>query len=263
MLEEGRSVGAQKLDSYLGLATQFYNLIRPEPPEDAYSFYRSYAREAGGPILEPMCGSGRFLLPLIQDGFDVRGFDASEHMLKALQDKAISSHLKPNVWQDFTGNLDGNDKYNLIFIPSGSFGHIIDFADIKKSLRNFYDCLNENGILLFEAESSLSVPINQLSVWRGMICHKPNGDSILLSRLSTIENGVCYSTDKYELLKNNQIIQTEIEKFNVRLYDERSILLKLLQEIGFREVKLLKTFDRFSNPGDNDAAFVYECRKSF
>jgi len=254
-------VSAQKLDSYLGLATQFYDLIRPEPPEDAYLFYRSYISDAHGHILEPMCGSGRFLLPLIQEGFDVSGFDASEHMLKALHDKAITRSLKPKVWQDFIGNLDCKDKYNLIFIPSGSFGHIIDFTEIKNSLKNFYDSLNKHGILLFEAESSLSVPISQLGVWRGMICNKSDGDSILISRLSTIQDSVCYSVDKYELLKNDKIIQTEIEKFNVRLYDDRTILLNLLKDIGFKEIRILKTFDRFSNPDDNDAAFVYECRK--
>ena len=254
-------MSSQKLDSYLGLATQFYDLIRPEPTEDAYSFYRSYIIDAREHILEPMCGSGRFLLPFFQEGFDVSGYDASEHMLKALHDKAVSRSLKPKVWQDFIGNLDYKDKYNLIFIPSGSFGHIIDFTEIKKALKNFYDCLNENGILLFEAESSLSVPIGQLGVWRGMICNKPDGDSILISRLSTMQDSVCYSINKYELLQKNKIIQTEIEKFNVRLYDDRTILLKLLQDIGFREVRIVKTFDRACNPDDNDAAFVYECRK--
>lgn len=254
-------MGSQKLDSYLGLSTQFYDLIRPDAPEDAYLFYRTYASEADGPILEPMCGSGRFLLPLIQEGFDVSGFDASEYMLKALHEKAESKSLKPNIWQDFVGNLDGNNKYNLIFIPSGSFGHIIDFTEIKRSLKNFYDHLNENGVLLFEAESSLSAPISQLGLWRGMVCNKPDGNSILISRLSSIQDNVCYSIDKYELLEDNKIIQTEIEKFNVRLYDDRTILLNILKETGFKEVRILKAFDRFSHAEDNDAAFVYECRK--
>lgn len=254
-------MGAQKLDSYLGLATQFYDLIRLEPPEEAYLFYRSYVSDACGHILEPMCGSGRFLLPLIQEGFDVSGFDASEHMLKALNDKAVSRSLRPKVWQDFIGNLDYKVKYNLIFIPAGSFGHIIDFTEIKKSLKNFYDCLNEDGILLFEVETSLSELISQPGIWRGMICNKPDGDSILVSRLSALQGSVCYSVDKYELLSNDKIIQTEIEKFNVRLYDDRTILSKLLQDIGFREVRILKTFDRLSNPDDNDVAFIYECRK--
>ena len=32
---------SKKLDSYLNLCTQFYDLIRPQPPEDAYAFYRT------------------------------------------------------------------------------------------------------------------------------------------------------------------------------------------------------------------------------
>lgn len=78
----------QKLDTYLRLCTQVYDLSKPNPPEDAYAFYRSYALNAKGPILEPMCGTGRFLLPLIDEGFDVQGFDASEHMLEALHGSA-------------------------------------------------------------------------------------------------------------------------------------------------------------------------------
>ena len=208
-----------------------------------------------------MCGSGRFLIPLMQEGFDVNGFDASEYMLKALHDKAAASDLKPKIWHDYVGHLDGKKKYNLIFIPSGSFGHIIEFEEIKKSLENFYENLHEDGILLFEAESSLSAPISQLGIWRGMVCNKSDGSSILISRLSNIQDSVCYSIDKYELLENNNVVQTEIEKFNVRLYDDRTILLKILQSIGFREIKILKAHDRSSQSDENDAAFVYECRK--
>jgi 2-polyprenyl-3-methyl-5-hydroxy-6-metoxy-1,4-benzoquinol methylase len=52
--------------------------------EDAYAFYRGYVMRANGSILEPMCGTGRFLLPLFEEGFNIHGFDASEHMLEAL-----------------------------------------------------------------------------------------------------------------------------------------------------------------------------------
>lgn len=58
----------QILDTYLDLCTQVYELSKPIPPEDAYAFYRSYVADYKGPILEPMCGTGRFLLPLIEEG---------------------------------------------------------------------------------------------------------------------------------------------------------------------------------------------------
>lgn len=67
--------------------------------------------------------------------------------------------------------------------------------------------------------------------------------------------------DKYELIEKNQIIQTEIETCNVRLYDEPALLVDMLKEIGFREIKTLKAFDVTSPSGMDDASIVYECRK--
>lgn len=56
------------MDSYLDLGACYYDSIRTEPPKEAYAFYRSYVIDSSGVILEPMCGSGRFLLPLIKEG---------------------------------------------------------------------------------------------------------------------------------------------------------------------------------------------------
>jgi ubiquinone/menaquinone biosynthesis C-methylase UbiE len=50
-------------------------------------------------MLEPMCGTGRFLLPLVAESFDVHGFDGSQYMLDALHRKAKAQNLKVNVWQ--------------------------------------------------------------------------------------------------------------------------------------------------------------------
>jgi hypothetical protein len=250
----------QKLGSYLNLGTQFYDLIRPEPPEDAYTFYRSYVMNATGPILEPMCGTGRFLLPLLQDGFDVHGFDASEHMLEALHTKAALKRLNPTVWHAFVEDLAKTEKYSLIFIPSGSFGHIIDLDTVKKSLKVLYEHLSKDGILIFEAESSQSVP-NQFGIWRGAVCHKPDGKMIIVNRLTTLDDGVCHSIDKYELVDSNRIIQTEIETFNVRLYDDPSVLIDMLKAAGFREIRMMKAFDKESSPDIGAPAAVYECKK--
>ncbi|MBX9890234.1 MAG: class I SAM-dependent methyltransferase [Amoebophilaceae bacterium] len=81
----------KSLDTYLGLCTEVYELSKPHAPSDAYLFYRTYAEVAKGAILEPMCGTGRFLLPLLEEGFDVHGFDASPSMLAKLHEK-----LQPN-----------------------------------------------------------------------------------------------------------------------------------------------------------------------
>jgi len=91
----------KNLDTYLSLCTEIYELNRPHPPEDAYAFYRDYAKKANGFILEPMCGSGRFLLPLLEEGFNIHGFDASNHMLEASYAKAKAKNLEATVWKSF------------------------------------------------------------------------------------------------------------------------------------------------------------------
>lgn len=49
------------------------------------------------------------------------GFDASEHMLEALHAKAKPKNLEPKGLEGFVEDLKRPEKYNLIFIPSGSF----------------------------------------------------------------------------------------------------------------------------------------------
>jgi len=248
----------QKLDTYLDLCTQVYEISHPTPEADAYAFYRSYVMNAKGPVLEPMCGTGRFLLPLFAEGFEVQGFDASEHMLEALHAKAKLQGLNPTVWKSFVENLDRPDRYSLIFIPTGSFGLITDPAAIKTSLKILYEHLAQDGILLFEGETLKSMP--QLGVWRGSNWLRADGKMIMLSSCATLEGKVCTSIGKYELVDHNSIIQTEIEIYKIRLY-EPAELTTILKDAGFNEVKLIKAFNRNMDPEDNDEVIIFECRK--
>lgn len=247
----------KKHNTYLNLCTQVYDLSKPHPPEDAYAFYHSYAIEANGPILEPMCGTGRFLLPLLAQGCDIDGFDASEHMLEAL--RAKSGDLKPNIWQDFAENLRVAKKYNLIFIPCGSFGLITDLAVAKRALKKFYDHLNHDGILLFEGETLKSVL--ELGIWHGSSWHKEDRSFIIANYMANLDDDICISTQKYELVKDNRIVSTEVEEMKIRLYDDPEVLTALLKEVGFKEIRLIKAFDRSRTPDKNDEVIIYECRK--
>ena len=200
----------KKTETYLSLCTQVYDLSKPTPPEDAYSFYRFYVLKAKGLVLEPMCGTGRFLLPLIEEGFDIHGFDVSEHMLEALHAKSKLKNLKPNVWKGFVEDLKKKERYSLIFIPSGSFCLVIDPVAVKSVLKTFYDHLAEDGILLFEGETPKATP--PLGVWRHSKWVRSDGKMIMLSQHTALEDEVYFSICKYELIDNNHVIHREIEE---------------------------------------------------
>ncbi len=248
----------KKLDTYFDLCTQVYDLSKPVPPEGAYAFYRTYVEEAQGLILEPMCGSGRFLIPLLEAGFSIHGFDASDHMLEGLHAKAKLKNLKPTVWKGFVENLSRSERYRLIFIPSGSFCLMTEPETVKEALQILYEHLAHGGVLVFEAETFKSVPPE--GVWRGSKWYRSDGKMILLSQFATLDRDICSFVGKYELVDSNKIIQTEIEELKVRLYQPKE-LIALLQETGFKEVRTVKAFDRNSAPGAEDESIVYECKK--
>ncbi|MBN9230371.1 MAG: GNAT family N-acetyltransferase [Legionella sp.] len=250
----------KKLDTYQSLCTEVYDLSKPNAPQNEYSFYRSYAVEAKGLMLEPMCGTGRFLLPLVAEGFDVHGFDASQPMLERLHAKSISKNLKPKVWHGFIEDLNQSNQYSLIFIPSGSFGLITEKADIQKALKIIYEHLEDKGLFVFEVETRQAVP-KELGIWRGSRWPKEDGTLIVLSQLATLDNDVCYSIGKYDLVDNNCVVQTEVEEYKIRIYQDPSFLCNLLTEVGFSNVRMVKGFDRNASPDEKDASIVFECRK--
>ena len=68
---------------YGSLCTEMYELLHSQAPQDELAFYLSYAHP-GDRVLELLCGSGRFLVPFVQRGFDITGVDLSQEMLEKL-----------------------------------------------------------------------------------------------------------------------------------------------------------------------------------
>lgn len=83
------------LDCYKKLCTLFYDTDKPVPPPEEFLFYSSLCEEYKTDILEPMCGSGRFLIPLLERGYLIDAFDASESIAFSLQKKLFKKKLEP------------------------------------------------------------------------------------------------------------------------------------------------------------------------
>ena len=62
-----------------------------------------------------MCGSGRFLLPLLEAGVDIDGVDASPHMLAACAAKCAERGLRASLHEQSLHALDLPRRYRFIF----------------------------------------------------------------------------------------------------------------------------------------------------
>lgn len=244
---------------YQKLCTEFYDLAHHKDGKEAEAFYLARAREAKGPILEPMCGSGRFLLPILQEGLDAEGFDSSPYMIQSLQEKyrAIGSGSPP-AQQLKLEEFKAKRRYAMIFIPYGSLGLILDLNALKKGLKNLYEHLLPGGKLFLDIETVASVPT--CGVRQKAVHTRKDGSAIALHNLAAYDNTTqlftCYC--RYESLAQGKIEAVEYEEFKQYLYrfDELDLILK---EVGFSSIQKTRNYEGDPCSGEKDPFIVYCC----
>ena len=250
------------MKTYLKLCTEFYDLEQHPNGQEALIFYMNKAQRAQGPILEPMCGTGRFLIPMLQAGLDAEGFDASPYMLDAFRKKyALISSSQPPVWQQFVQDFSSNKKYALIFIPYGSWGLITNLEESKKSLAILYKHLVPGGTCIFEIETVASVP-RPCGIWRRGISMRADGSKIGISTLASYDEKtqLFQSLCCYESIVNNQVEETEEEVFQQYLYRINELDL-MLGGVGFTAIKKYPPYDSSTEVDGDTPIIVYECIK--
>jgi SAM-dependent methyltransferase len=249
------------MSMYGKLCTEFYDIAKPDAPAEALSFYLRHLEAAHEPVLEPMCGSGRFLIPFLERGIDIDGGDASPHMLRACRDKCRRKGLSPVLYEQLLQEMTLPRLYGYIFIPACSFGLIIDRQAVTESLRRLYQHLLPGGELVLEVETPRAPP-KELGKWRTRSVTRSDGAEIIFSTFQTYDSQEQIERDshKYELFKDGSLIETELEDFNVLVY-ERDEFQKLLEAKGFINVRATKAYQD-TEPDREDTTIVFEGWKS-
>ncbi len=97
-----------------------------------------------------MCGSGRFLVPLLQAGVPIEGVDASAAMLAACRSSAEDLGLVPKLYEQSLEDLSLPQQYGLAFVPAGSLGLIHQRDALRACLRRLRQHLSQNAMLFIE-----------------------------------------------------------------------------------------------------------------
>ena len=128
---------------------ELYDLLFANFPY-GLDFYTRLASEAGGPILDLACGTGRVMLPCLAAGCDVDGVDLFEGMLRVLRAKAAVAGYSPKLYQADMGDFDLPRKYALIMVP---FNAIVHNLTQEAQIACFKCCLRHllpGGVLAFD-----------------------------------------------------------------------------------------------------------------
>ena len=228
---------------YKRLLTEAYDLDKPEAPKHELDRWMRYARAARGPVLEVMCGSGRFLAPLAASGVDIDGIDASVDMLAACSKKCAAHEVSAGLYRQFAQDLDLPRRYALAFIAAGSFGLLVDEADYQAALHKLFAHLQPRGVLVLDAETSAAAP-KRSGRWVGRWWNRPDGAKIVSRDLgrydpaTRIEEGLGI----YELYVDGRLVETELNNWVRHFWTDDELEIEL-HIAGFVDVVITPNDD--------------------
>jgi SAM-dependent methyltransferase len=234
---------------YGKLCTMFYDGDKKFADDDEVNFYKKYF-DKNAILLEPMCGSGRLLIPLMQAGFTVHGLDNSSAMLESCQKRASKLGLQPILHVCDVEKMNLSTKYDGLIIPFGSFQLFYPRSRAHLALEIFKKHLKSGGKLIMD----LFIPWDALYENNDEVIDerevKVDNDTIININNHTTANKfeqVLFSKTRYSEIVKGQVTAKEEEEMYISWYYQYEAEL-LLENHGFKNIKYVT---RFLNHSDH------------
>lgn len=244
-----------KLNYYGSLCTEMYEILHEKAPQDELVFYLSYANKEQK-ILEPLCGSGRFFVPFYNAGYDISGMDMSGEMLEKLKLKISDAKV---IQADLTEFVSEN-RYDYIFIPSGSISLFTDICICKKILAKLKELLTPGGKLVFAVETIADKCTDDEEYRETVSVKTKEGFDLILKTRNHYEqeSRTQFSPGIYELYNGKELLQREFMDFQTHLY-MLGEMEYYLREAGFTKIITYSSFDKKIAADNQSEMFLYEC----
>lgn len=247
--------------NYGELCTEVYDVTKPIGQFWGMNYYLDRLKEVKGPILEAMAGSGRILIPLLEAGLSVDGFDSSRAMLASCERRCAERGIAANLYEGSLQELDLPKKYDAIFIGGASFLLIENRDESLQALNRIYHQLNNKGKLIIDLE----FPSADLEFGKIMTRTIPLPDGQII----TIENKLVemdwfnqftVSYLKYEKWNHGVLVNTELQRFALRWYGVEEFKM-ILEKIGFTDIMVSADYQFGNQPSKSTTIFTFECTK--
>lgn len=245
---------------YASLASWVYHIDKPIGRSFGdVEYYSERLKNIQGTILEPASGNGRILIPLLESGFNMEGFDASPEMLAYCEQECLKRGLNGNFRQEMFNTFTHSALYEAIIIPAGSFQLITDVNEAIEVLNRFKSALKKNGRLIIDLSLLSSLTESPMSARQW---HIPNG--ILTLTESRVETNYITQTTvsqlRYEHWDNEKgLINAEIDLFALRYWGIKEFELAL-QAVGFKEVTISSDYNYLKAPNAETHTVTFEVR---
>lgn len=246
---------------YGNLASQVYNLDKHIGRSFGdVEYYRERLRGSTGPILEPAVGNGRVLIPLLEAGLQVVGFDASEEMLEHCRRECAARSLPAHVTRQTFEEFAYGERFEAVIIPAGSFQLITDHTVAMATLQRVFDHLLPDGRLIVDVDPVGSVMSGSTGIRRWST---QDGDLLTLSA-QLVETDYIAQTSvsqlRYDCWRAGQLAASELEFFSLRWWGVEELALAL-RATGFDDVTVCGNYEHGRAPRTDDRSITFEARR--
>lgn len=250
--------GECMLSYYSRLSAEVYDMDKPVGHSFGdIEFYKERLKEVKGPVLEPAAGTGRFLIPLLESGIKIEGFDVSPDMLEICRGHCEKRGLNPVLYEAEMASFTSDKKYDAIIVPTGTFLLLHERDKSLQALVNFKKHLKDGGKLILDLIMPGDFDIGRASVktWEcangDVITHENKLAEVNFIHQYTVSHG------RYEKWRNGTLMQTELERFPLRWYGVEEFRLILEQE-GFQNIIISSNYEHGRYPEGTDETITFE-----
>lgn len=247
----------ETLNPYGSLCAEIYDIDKPAGSLNDAPFYLARLKGIAGPILEPAVGSGRMLIPLLEAGHEVEGFDASDHMLencrRSCAARGLPAPIRKARFQDFAYGR----RFAAIICSVGTFTFVSEFDEALAVLRRFRDHLEPGGLLMIDMPvlGAMWTDAHAIRTWTAA-----NGD-LLRFENQLVETDHLAQTSlshmRYERWRDGRLVESELEIMKGRFWG-RDEFAMALERCGFGHVQVFGNYNRARPPRGSDRGLTFE-----
>lgn len=249
------------LGYYSRLSSEVYDLDKPIGSSFGdIEYYLERLASCKGRILEPATGTGRLLVPLLEKGFAVDGFDVSDEMLEVCRANCKERGLAPNLFNAKMESFSIEAKYAAIVIPTGTFLLLHDREKSLQALQNFYIHLETGGRLLVDLHIPALIELEKTSTrtWQAV-----NGDTLTVESKKVQVDWIqqyFVSQGRYERWRAGRLLETELERYPMRWYGVEEFKT-ILEGVGFSNISISTGYQFGEYPQNADSIITFEAEK--
>jgi hypothetical protein len=242
------------VSGYGALATEVYDAAYPIGTSFGdVEYYQQLLTGTTGRVLEPAVGTGRILIPLLEAGLVVDGYDSSAPMVDLCRRHCEQRGLDPVIEQGDMTTFAATEAYAAVIVPTGSIA-LLDANEALTALVGFHDCLSPSGRLIVDLPAPrLITEIDEMRSWG-------SGSTAWTLQTMHIEyDRTANQTTRwlrYEKWSDEALLDTALMCFRLQQYSLGEFT-DLLSEAGFSDISVTADYeDKAPEPQSDDWTFT-------